>query len=900
MKKFSRHVSAPTVGKTLRVALIAALLLTSPSPAFAAPPDVSVTTTVSGQVCGNGNPRGNVKSGNCNSPTSDFSDRTVEVTGAGGAASVQGAESNGLAPTNNNTVTINTSGTITGGVLGGNDTSQSGATVTANDNKVIINSGTILNGLVIAGHADTNNGHSVTASATATGNIVTITGGTMGSVSGGEADVGTGPGNGTANDNRVTITGGTVAGEVHGGNAGSNGGTSTATGNIVTITGGTVTGAVVGGYLSMAGGTSGIASGNIVTITGGTLTSVIGGGASASSGSTIYTINNTVTISGNPAIGDVYGGGGDLSAAVYDYFTGNTLNKNSAAAISSVAFFETINFNYSGSANITTLNVHVYRTTPSPTDVVKLNVIGSNVIDFDGVITGGSTLDINSGAGSTGTLNLTGVNTFAGVTNVVAGTLNLIGAGASLGSSNINVYSGAEFGLYGGTVKGDVDLAGGSVFSVRAAGQPASIGGNLTVAAGSHLNFYIGGITGSGQTILDLPHTSAVDISGSTVGFGFKDKNSNFPLVAGDHIILIDAAAGTLFGTLTNANATATTAFKHYEFELDAGVTNPSQLQARLKLVSNNQGAQTLSKSYHAGATFLAQGSEFLAMQGIRAAQEQQRGKLHPFVTIGGGRLRYESDSHVDVKGYNLLAGLASAKELNQNNTLTLGLFFEYGRGDYDSRNNFVSSRTVHASGDTHYYGIGGLFRNDTRNGLYVEGSARAGKTYTDYQSYELIPGIRSSYDARNNYLGAHLGLGKLTNLNEKNLLDIYIRALWTGQRANSATLHNSDGSTEKLDFDRVSSERLQLGTRYTHRFLENFSAYAGLAYDYEFNSKVRHTKDGEEIHSPHSRGGTGIFEIGLTGSPSAGSPLFLNLGVQGYAGKREGVTGSLRMKYFF
>ena len=40
--------------------------------------------------------------------------------------------------------------------------------------------------------------------------------------------------------------------------------------------------------------------------------------------------------------------------------------------------------------------------------------------------------------------------------------------------------------------------------------------------------------------------------------------------------------------------------------------------------------------------------------------------------------------------------------------------------------------------------------------------------------------------------------------------------------------------------------------------------------------------------------------EIGLTARPSLDAPLSFDLGVQGYAGTREGVSGSVRIKYEF
>jgi hypothetical protein len=47
-------------------------------------------------------------------------------------------------------------------------------------------------------------------------------------------------------------------------------------------------------------------------------------------------------------------------------------------------------------------------------------------------------------------------------------------------------------------------------------------------------------------------------------------------------------------------------------------------------------------------------------------------------------------------------------------------------------------------------------------------------------------------------------------------------------------------------------------------------------------------------------RGSTGIGELGLTLKPSKNLPLSFDLGVQGYTGKREGMTGSLQINFEF
>jgi hypothetical protein len=57
---------------------------------------------------------------------------------------------------------------------------------------------------------------------------------------------------------------------------------------------------------------------------------------------------------------------------------------------------------------------------------------------------------------------------------------------------------------------------------------------------------------------------------------------------------------------------------------------------------------------------------------------------------------------------------------------------------------------------------------------------------------------------------------------------------------------------------------------------------------------------NGNRIDTVSLRGDTGMGELGFTLKPSATLPLSFDLGIQGYVGKREGVTGSLQAKFEF
>ncbi|WP_197702109.1 hypothetical protein [Candidatus Desulfovibrio trichonymphae] len=69
-----------------------------------------------------------------------------------------------------------------------------------------------------------------------------------------------------------------------------------------------------------------------------------------------------------------------------------------------------------------------------------------------------------------------------------------------------------------------------------------------------------------------------------------------------------------------------------------------------------------------------------------------------------------------------------------------------------------------------------------------------------------------------------------------------------------------------------------------------------GAAFEYEFDGKARASVWGYDLKAAKFEGETGIGEAGLVFKPSSKSPWLVDLGVQGYVGKREGVSGSLRV----
>ena len=517
-----------------------------------------------------------------------------------------------------------------------------------------------------------------------------------------------------------------------------------------------------------------------------------------------------------------------------------------------------------------------------------------------------------------GTLDVSGGDTTLNLNNVSASDVtidtilldNSHSFTVTSANSGLAAISALDVTGAGGTVSAPstqlfatVNLAGGSnlttnglnfnTLNVRGAG--ATYTGNLA-ANGKAMNFYLPGNTAASAIGTMLTVTGNATIAGATVNVGIDGASS--PLQKGDQVTLIDAA--NLSGTPANSTANGQGmqgVTLRYDFDLLADTSN-GLLIATVAQAGVNEQAKAFSEAWLAGLTLLNQSGDLVAWQAMNdALRVSQKSGFGVFGVLGGGDTRYDTGSHVDMKGFSLVTGLAWGADIAPGH-LTLGAFFEYGDGNYDTSNSFATSASVKGSGDADHKGGGVLGRLDFKGGGYAEASLRAGRVDNDYKSRNLTDamGRAARYDGDAAYYGAHLGGGYLWSINQKSSLDLYGKYFWTRQNGDNVTLNTGD----KVKFKDADSSRLRLGARFNHAVNETVAAYAGLAWEHEFDGKAKASAYGYSIDAPELKGDTGIGEVGIAFKPSKTLPLSVDLGVQGYFGQREGVTGSLRIWYAF
>jgi hypothetical protein len=387
---------------------------------------------------------------------------------------------------------------------------------------------------------------------------------------------------------------------------------------------------------------------------------------------------------------------------------------------------------------------------------------------------------------------------------------------------------------------------------------------------------------------------------GATKGSGIRVSTlgGTAPFAPNQSITLIAANTLNVTGTAPTAATGQHGALLLYDWNLSQG---GNSLFATVNSVRANPQAKALAEGFFGGMALVNQGSDLAGGKGVAAAvsSAQAAHGLAAFTAVGGGKSRYDTGSHVDVEGFSLLTGLSWGTDLNPGR-LTLGAFFEVGTGNYDSHNSFSNAASVKGSGDTDYIGGGILGRFDFRDTgpghFYAEASGRMGKVESDFSSADLrdLFGATADYDADSLYYGLHLGTGYVWNINDAASLDLYGKYFWTRQEGDNVTLPTGD----PVKFQDVDSHRVRGGARLAYAVNDWFKPYVGAAYEHELDGEAKASTYGHSIPAPDPKGGTGIGELGLAFISTKG--ISVDLGVQGYTGTREGVTGSLQLKFEF
>ncbi|WP_418469398.1 hypothetical protein [Dialister hominis] len=861
---------------------------------------------VYGGYTADGNAEGNEVSIDNKSYVSDaYGGHTGNGDASGNAVSVKntsipdasGGVAAGKGSASSNTVTLENS--MINSVAGGsaNEGDATGNTVT------LINSDATM---VYGGSANTGN---------ASGNIVTMTGGTGNGilfVVGGIVN-----GSGDALDNQVTITNLTKDTQFMSGMPVIAGGVTmdgkTARNTLsLTQNNGTVINmaddqaSMYGGY-SMMGSTSGntveISSSEIRAITGNTDDSTAGLVFGGLSGNGRAADDNRVTFSGGTKVKGVYGGVGQIGSA-----KGNIVTITDSSVEMEAVGGETGDM------------VGCIRQPGQPKDAENNQVIvnGSSTI---GTVVGGeaaaaNTFDEKNGevqtsgksSGNTVTINDGTVkNSVLGghsaMSDAIGNTVNIAGGiigteSSGTGEADDNAIAGgfAEEGqannntvnITGGTLGAMMSLYGG--YSEKgSSGNTLNLHtkGNTVKNLGyfQNLNFYVPEGTAAGETMVTV--TGNADVSKAVIQAGIEKTTK---LAPGQAINLIYDAGGiktdgTSYSMMSGKDIVGDAGF----VDRKAAVKKQDDNTIVVYVPKDEKGTihpdtKIIPQDRENGINTIKNAGDLVsnAAEGAWKEDHDVDAKFVPYAIVGGYDLHYNTGSYIDSNG--MAANVGLIRRIRRDGAIdTVMPFLEYGRSNYAS---FLDDG-ARGDGRQHYTGGGVLLRRDLDDGKYYEGAIRAGRLKGDFHG--IIDSTALRYDSSAPYVAAQAGAGKIY-AKDRDTYDLYGKFFWTHLGSDTATIRNSRGEA-KYEFDDINSYRTRLGMRWTRNFDKVRSLYAGIGWDYEFDSKARAFYDAYRTDTPTVKGSSEFLELGWKSKVTSDHPWGVDLKATGWTGKQEGGT---------
>ena len=303
--------------------------------------------------------------------------------------------------------------------------------------------------------------------------------------------------------------------------------------------------------------------------------------------------------------------------------------------------------------------------------------------------------------------------------------------------------------------------------------------------------------------------------------------------------------------------------------------------------------AVSAAQTRAASAAFVNQGTDLISDSLDTISRDDNYG-VKTFAAVHGNRSKYDVADDIKINGWSTIVGVGNADKFDNGSELSWGVFYENGSGNYRTYNSF-NNEFFRGDGSMVYNGGGIAARYENKNGVYTEGSLRAGMLKNDLDNAMRDVNGSYGYETESAYYGAHIGVGKIISLSGSSDLDVYGKFFHTYTEGDSVTI-----ADDKFDFDSITSDRLRVGARITSNKENKFSTYYGLAYEYEFNGDADMTAQGLRADTQSLQGSSVMAEVGFNYQPTPDSPWSFDLNMRGYTGERQGGSFNVQATYTF
>lgn len=755
---------------------------------------------------------------------------------------------------------------------------------------------------------------------------------------------------GNANYNELQINGGSIFHDIYGGST-QNG---DANGNIVSINGGNITAGVVGG-----GARNGNANNNTVNIGIDMNNSVVVGGEAddgnannntvnimaganninwVCAGSSIksylsslpvgYTSNsNKVFVDTDANIDNIAGGRIINTATAYQTSSndneiiinnGNITNgitagytqidsskANNASYIQALNNKVTINGGRVGTISVVHIEDYNTTGTSSVTSNTPVEIFGNNL-----TITGGEVG--NAVAIADDNVVASAVNVKDNSIDIKGGVVQTSVYGGHFVIDNLSVIESANntVNWYGGDVNGSIN---GYTYTVASGGNVSAYGtlkGSTFNFFASNSNrdkrisnlggfenyhFYLDNTVPANTTLINL--TGYADLRESNVGVAVLGSS---PLQEGDSVTLLSSTSPD--GVLTSPNLqndTSHMTVENISTVYDFALRNEEnkKLIATVSRAGANPKAENLMEA-RAAEAFMT----YDKVDVVDKAYQASKYTSEPTSFIEYGYSDVTTKDDTKVRGASAVWGIASTigGEKDQANTLTRGIFFEYGDGTFSSIGHYPTG-SIYGYGKSKKLGMGVLARKVMFDRHYYDAYLRAGTIKTDYDAFaEGVGNIK--YDNRDMYFSGNLGYGQFIQLTPNLQMDTYIKYFYNRIPGHSTTAYTNGVNAMPISFDVFENHRFRLGSKFTWDYMEsnNYKWYADVALEQEFAKDQSGSINSHRISKSNGSSTTGVIELCYENKFGLNNAFMFTAKAQGYVGDRRGLGASANLSFSF
>ena len=534
-------------------------------------------------------------------------------------------------------------------------------------------------------------------------------------------------------------------------------------------------------------------------------------------------------------------------------------------------------------------------------------------------VVGGST---GSGQATGNTVTINGDVTLTGSSNVSSYIAGGVGSGGSTVSDNHVI-------IEGGTVKGNI--CGGynrqnanveSITDNDITIKDSAIVAEANLYGGFADNLYddsaiknnkliINGWSGSVNSVQNFSYINfenikwdnggmVLNITNNTEESALANTNINVNSIAGGSNIAEGDTMTLIDGNNLGIDAKKITINPNFyagvatEGTGSAAVNDDGSVSFTVDSLKTNSQIDLVAENRAVAAAFVNQGTDLISDSLDTLSHDGSYG-VKTFAAVHGNRSKYDVNSDLKINGWSTIVGVGNAAEFADGDEFSWGVFYENGSGNYRTFNEF-NNEFFRGDGSLVYNGGGIAARYENANGVYTEGSLRAGMLKSEMDN-ALRDGSGNyyGYDSESAYYGAHIGVGKIISLSDSSDLDVYGKFFHTYTEGDSFTV-----AKDKFEFDSITSDRLRIGARVTTNKANAFSTYYGLAYEYEFNGDADMRAQNLKAPTQSLQGSNYMAEVGFNYQPTPDSPWSFDLNMRGYAGEHEGASFNVQATYTF